>query len=200
MEAHARPAGPHAVGDDDAVLVARIVRNQDRAAFRALYLRHSRYVAGVVFRLMGDDADLEDIVQDTFVRAVERMKTLRNPAQVRAWLVTIAVRFAQGRMATRRRRGRLRSHVGHASAHASDPRDRAPADELYAALSQLPDKLRVPWFLARVEGNKLDEVAQMCDVSLATVKRRIADAQTRLDRRLETPSSPTSSPTHGGPR
>ncbi|MEM6995236.1 MAG: RNA polymerase sigma factor [Myxococcota bacterium] len=169
--------------DDDAVLVGRILRG-DRAAFRALYLRHSRYVAGVIYRLMGDDADLEDIVQDTFVRAAERLDTLRSPAQVRPWLVTIAVRFARGRMVKRRRRGWLRREVEHAAPQSSDPRDRAPADELYAALSQIPDKLRIPWFLARVEGNKLEEVAQICDVSLATVKRRIADAQTRIDRRL----------------
>lgn len=175
------------VEDDDAVLVGRILRG-DRAAFRALYVRHSRYIAGVVFRLMGDDGELEDIVQDTFVRAAERLDTLRAPAQVRPWLVTIAVRFARARMNKRRRRGWLHREVEHAAAQASDPRDRAPADELYAALSQLPEKLRIPWFLARVEGNKLQEVAVLCDISLATVKRRIADAQVRIDRRLS--SSP----------
>lgn len=176
-----------AVEDDDAVLVGRVLRG-DRAAFRMLYARHSRYVAGVVYRLMGDDADLEDIVQDTFVRAAERLDTLRSPGQVRPWLVTIAVRFAQGRMAKRRRRGWLQREVGRSAPSASDPRDRAPADELYAALAQIPDKLQVPWFLYRVEGNKLEEVAEMCEVSLATVKRRISEAQKRIDKRLS--SSP----------
>lgn len=177
------PQRPVMVAADDAVLVAQILRGE-RAGFRALYIRHNRYIAGVVFRLMGEDADLEDIVHDTFVRAAERIATLRQPEQVRAWLVTIAVRFARGRMTTRRRRGRLRRQVGDSTPYASDPRDRAPADELYAALNQIPDKLRVPWFLARVEGHKLEEVAAACDVSLATVKRRIAAAQTRLDKRL----------------
>lgn len=180
-----QPSGtrPVSVESDDAVLVGRILRG-DRAAFRALYVRHSRYVAGVVYRLMGDDADLEDIVQDTFVRAAERLESLRAPAQVRPWLVTIAVRFAQARMAKRRRRGWLRRQVSQSAPQASDPRDRAPADELYAALAQIPDKLRTPWFLARVEGNKLEEVAIICDISLATVKRRISEAQTRIDKRL----------------
>lgn len=169
--------------DSDEVLVER-VRLGDEQAFRALYLRYARYVAGVVVRLMGDDAELEDIVQDTFVRAAERLDGLRSPSHLRPWLVTIAIRFARDRWARRRRRGVLTRAFGDGSPRASDPRDRAPADELYDALDRIPDKLRVPWFLHRIEGEKLEDVATYCEVSLATVKRRIADAQTRLDRRL----------------
>lgn len=169
--------------DDDEVLVSRVLRG-DTAAFRDLYGRHSRYVAGVVHRLMGDDAELEDIVQDTFVRAAERLSTLRAPAQLRPWLVTIAVRLTQSRLTRRRRRSWIRQQFTRAAPTASDPRDRAPADELYSALDQVPDKLRVPWILHRVEGCTLEEAATSCGVSLATVKRRIADAQVRLDRRL----------------
>jgi RNA polymerase sigma-70 factor (ECF subfamily) len=179
--AHVLPLTP--VVDDDEVLVARVLRG-DALAFRDLYGRHSRYVAGVVYRLMGDDAELEDIVQDAFVRAAERLPTLRVPSQVRAWLVTIAVRLTQSRLARRRRRSWIRQHLGRAAPTVSDPKDRAPADELYSALDQVPDKLRVPWVLHRVEGCRLEDVAAACGVSLATVKRRIADAQTRLDRRL----------------
>lgn len=179
--AQARPL--HRVVDDDAVLVSRVLRGDD-AAFRDLYARHARYVAGVVFRLMGDDADLDDIVQDTFVRAADRLTTLRNRAHVRPWLVMIAVRLSQSRMTRRRRRGWLRQQIRPAMPTHSDPRDRAPAEELYAALDQIPERMRIPWILARVEGEKLEAVADLCDISLATVKRRIADAQTRLDRRL----------------
>jgi RNA polymerase sigma-70 factor (ECF subfamily) len=176
-----------AVPTPDEVLVAQVLAGSD-TAFRQLYARYARYVAGVVVRLMGDDLELDDVVQDTFVRAAERLSTLRSPAHVRPWLVTIAVRFARERLTRRRRRGRLRQAFFFAAPTASDPRDRAPAEELYAALDQLPEKLRIPWCLARVEGEKLEDVAVACDVSLATVKRRIQQAQQRLDRRLgETP-------------
>jgi RNA polymerase sigma-70 factor (ECF subfamily) len=171
------------VVDDDEVLVGRVLRG-DALALRDLYGRHSRYLAGVVYRLMGDDAELEDIVQDTFVRAAERLPTLREPAQLRAWLVTIAVRLTQSRLTRRRRRSWIRQQLGRAAPKASDPKDRAPADELYSALDQVPDRLRLPWILHRVEGFRLEDVAASCGVSLATIKRRIADAQTRLDRRL----------------
>lgn len=180
--AHVLPLTRVATDDDD-VLVSRFLRG-DPAAFRDLYGRHSRYVAGVVYRLMGDDAELEDIVQDTFVRANERLASLREPAQVRPWLVTIAVRLTQSRLTRRRRRSWIRQQINRSAPTSSDPRDRAPADELYSALDQVPDKLRVPWILHRVEGYKLEDVADSCSVSLATVKRRIAEAQVRLDRRL----------------
>lgn len=182
VPAHRLAASP--APDPDEVLVARILRG-DEEAFRRLYLRHSRYVASVIVRLSGDDAELDDIVQDTFIRAAERIATLREPAYVRRWLVTIAVRLCQGRLARRHRRGLLRKQWSHGLARSSDPEDRAPADELYAALDDVPDKLRIPWLLHRVEGEKLEDVARMCDVSLATIKRRIAGAQKKLDRRLE---------------
>jgi RNA polymerase sigma-70 factor (ECF subfamily) len=67
---------------------------------------------------------------------------------------------------------------------ASDPRDRAPVDELYDALSRVPADLRIPWVLHRVERLSLPETAAACEVSLATVKRRIADAEARIERRL----------------
>lgn len=183
MEASAHPAALRGLTVPDEVLVERILRGDDDA-FRELYLRYARYVAGVVYRLMGDDGELEDVLQDTFVRASERLGSLRSAGHVRPWLVTIAVRFAKARLARRRRRGRLDREVTHQSPTASDPRDRAPADELYAALDQIPEKLRIPWFLSRVEGEKLEDVATACGCSLATVKRRIAEAQSRLDRRL----------------
>jgi RNA polymerase sigma-70 factor (ECF subfamily) len=179
VELYALQAAP----TSDEILVERILRG-DQVAFRQLYARYARYVAGVVVRLMGDDHELDDVVQDTFVRAAERLDTLRSAAHVRPWLVTIAVRFARERLRRRRRRGQLRQSYFFAAPTASDPRDRAPADELYSALDQLPDKLRVPWCLSRIEGEKLEDVAAACDVSLATVKRRISAAQERLDRRL----------------
>jgi RNA polymerase sigma-70 factor (ECF subfamily) len=175
------------VEDPDGVLVARVLRG-DPDGFRLLYLRHAAYLAAVVTRVMGSDGDLDDIVQDTFIRATECLGGLRDPSLVRRWLATIAVRQCQARLARRRRRSWLRQQWTYAAATTSDPRDRAPADDLYAALDQIPTKLRVPWVLARVDGEKLDDVAAICEVSLATVKRRIADAQARLDRRLGDPT------------
>lgn len=57
-------------------------------------------------------------------------------------------------------------------------------DDLYDALERIPSDVRIPWVLHRIEQLSLPETALACEVSLATVKRRIADAEARLERRL----------------
>jgi RNA polymerase sigma-70 factor (ECF subfamily) len=181
VQVPAQRLAPSPAPDPDEVLVERILRG-DEDAFRRLYLRHSRYVAGVIVRLTGDDADLDDIVQDTFVRAAERLGTLRSADHVRPWLVTIAIRITHSRLVRERRRTSLLRFFVALQPAASDPRDRAPADDLGAALVRLPDDLRVPWMLHRIEGEKLEDVAVTCGVSLATIKRRIAECERRLEK------------------
>jgi RNA polymerase sigma-70 factor, ECF subfamily len=168
----------------DEALVASVRRN-DEAAFTALYQRHSPYIAGVVYRLLGDDAELDDIVQETFVAAARHLDSLVNASALRAWLVSIAVRRVHKQLSARRRRRFVLSNLFDLVARSSDPEDRRQVDELYDALDRLPVDLRVPWSLHRIEELSLPEVALACGVSLSTVKRRIADAEQRLDRRLQ---------------
>ena len=161
--------------------------------FEALYAKHARYIAGVVHRLMGHDGEVDDIVQETFVDAIDGLSRLRDPSAVRAWLVTVAVRRTRRVLASRRRRMMFAFWTVDFAPRASDPRDRAPVDDLYDALSRVPADLRIPWVLHRVERLSLPETAAACEVSLATVKRRIADAEARIERRL----GPTEGTSHG---
>ena len=166
-------------GITDAALVER-ARQADQAAFAALYQRHARYLAGVIYRLMGDDTELDDIIQETFLLASDALTGLAQPDRVRPWLVTIAVRRAHRHLARRRRRGFLLSSLAELGARFSDPDARADVDDLYRALDRLPHELRVPWVLHRIEQFSLVEAAEACAVSLATVKRRIAEAERRM--------------------
>jgi RNA polymerase sigma-70 factor (ECF subfamily) len=168
---------------DDATLIERVKRG-DEGAFTQLYQRHARYIAGVVYRLTGVDGELDDIVQETFVEALRKVGQLREPDRVRSWLVAIAVRRTHRALQVRRRRRWFGLRVAEVSPSCADPRVRQVADELYDALDRLSPKLRIPWVLHHIEDQTLPEVAQHCDVSLATAKRRIADADERLDRRL----------------
>lgn len=154
--------------------------------FEALYAKHARYIAGVVHRVMGHDGEVDDIVQETFVDAIEGLRRLHSshPSAVRAWLVTVAVRRTRRVLSSRRRRMMFAFWTVDYAPRASDPRDRAPVDELYDALARVPEDLRIPWVLHRVEHLSLPETAAACEVSLATVKRRIADAEERIQRRL----------------
>lgn len=168
----------------EASRTTKVDRGEAVPTFEAVYAKHARYVAGVVHRLMGNDGDLDDIVQETFVDAIDGLARLEDPSAVRAWLVTVAVRRTRRVLARRRRRAMFAFWVADYAPRSSDPRDRQAVDELYDALSKVPEDLRIPWVLHRVEHLSLPETAQVCEVSLATVKRRIAEAEDRLERRL----------------
>lgn len=184
MSLGSRPARfPVAAPVTDEVLVER-ANQGDEHAFSVLYRRHARYIAGVIFRLMGDSSELDDTVQETFVAAAMSLRKLKDPQSVRSWLVTIAVRHVRRRLAARQRRRWLGQEIDRQGPRISDPRLRSELDELYDVLDRMPPRLRVPWILARVEGETLAEVARFCGVSLATVKRRVAQAEHSVQRRL----------------
>lgn len=173
------------VVDDDATLVAEAIAGNERA-FAMLYKRHARYVAGVVYRLMGSDAELDDVVQEAFVDASGALASLQDPEKgLRPWLARIAVRRVHKRFAKRRRWRWLLGAAGQVTPTSTDPRARQPVDALYEALDGLAPNLRVPWSLHHIEGETLPEVAKICDVSLATAKRRIAEAAAWIERRLK---------------
>jgi RNA polymerase sigma-70 factor, ECF subfamily len=177
------PPGPLTLTLDDAALVER-ARGDDEAAFTALYHRYAHYVAGVVYQLIGDDAEVDDIVQETFVDAKAGLTDIEEPPAVRRWLVVIAIRRVQRVLLRRRVRRWYTRRAAELSPRASDPRDAAPVEELYDALDRIPAKLRVPWILAHLAGMPLAEAAGACEVSLATLKRRIVEADQRLARKL----------------
>jgi RNA polymerase sigma-70 factor (ECF subfamily) len=175
----------------DVDLVER-ARTGDRWAEEALYHRHVQYLMGMVIRLLGDRVESEDIVQDTFVIALDRMATLRQPEAVRAWLAQIAVSLVRRRL----RRARLLSALGFGHPLAwidlesvavkdADAQTRLELASAARALSMLPTNERLAWMLRHVEGESLDQISRMCDCSLATAKRRVKAAEQHLDRHFE---------------
>lgn len=182
----ADPDGP----DDDGALVARALGG-DSSAEAMIYRRHARVLGGLAARLVGCRADAEDIVQETFVIALEHLRDLRDPSSLRAWLTRIAVTQAQRRLRTRR----LLHWLGLDRTEADLPLDalaspdagpetRAELARLAALLDRCPAPERVAWTLHRVEGETLEAVAAACDCSLATAKRRIAAVEARIDRQF----------------
>jgi RNA polymerase sigma-70 factor (ECF subfamily) len=171
----------------DAQLVA-LSRNGDTAAFEVLYRRHASFAIHLAARVEGSTRDVEDIVQDAFLRAFERLRDLSDRAAFRSWLGAIVVHAVRSRM----RRARLMNLLGMgkstepfdldavASPEAS-PHVRAQIAQIYALLRTLAADDRIAWTLRAVEGHELETVAHLTRCSLATVKRRIARAQRFLD-------------------
>jgi len=177
------PAEP-AVSDE--VLVTRALSG-DSDARRTLYERHFDYVTGMSARLLRSRDASEDVVQDAFVMAFERLASLREPAAFRGWLAAIAVSFVRRRL----RKQRLLRALGLDGSHDDAALDRLARDDASAearselaaldlVLQTLPANHRIAWMLRHVEGEALDDVAVACDCSLATVKRWISAADERV--------------------
>jgi RNA polymerase sigma-70 factor (ECF subfamily) len=169
---------------DDHELV-NSVKEGEQGAFRELYQRHARSVAGTVYRLLGRDDEVDDVIQETFLEAYRAMGDLRDPGSVRGWLRTTAVRCTYRKLRRRRRRRRLTKLVQQDAHVEVNSRDEELTATLYTALEQIDPDLRVPWILRHLEERSLAEVADMCEISVATTKRRLAKARDRLRRRLD---------------
>lgn len=156
----------------------------DEQAFGTLYRRHSRYVAGIVYRLIGSDADVDDVVQLTFIEALQSLKTLVQKESFRGWLYRISVRQVNRRLKKRWRFGRLRSALEFIVPTKSDLRDADSVVDLYTALEAAAPEDRTAWLLHHVQGESLPDSARLCDTSLSTVKRRIGRAERIVARSL----------------
>ncbi len=176
------------MGPSDAVLVLA-ARAGEAWAQEALFRRHAHMVNGLAFRLTGRDADVDDLVQDSFVAAFAGLDRLDDPQAFAAWLGSIVVRTA-GKVLRRRslleRLGLQRRNdpidIDTIAARVAGPEIAAELRRTYARLEQLPAEQRVAFLLRRVEGMELEEVARTMGSSLATTKRRIAAAQQVVDR------------------
>lgn len=144
----------------------------------ACFERWAPYVGAVGLKLLGTHEGLDDLVQDVFLAAVRGLRGLRDPAAVKGWLSTVTVRLAQKRL----RRERLKSFfirragdedVADASA---TPEQRVLLAQIYAVLKKQAVEDQVAWTLRHLEGERLEQVALLTGVSLATTKRRIKRA------------------------
>lgn len=156
----------------------------DMGAFEHLYRRHAAFALNLAVRLQGSSSDVEDVVHDAFLRARARLEDLRDASAFRGWLGSIVVRLVRSRL----RRLRLLqtlgiSHSGEpveldaVASQEAGPEARALLAQVYALLRTMPADDRIAWTLRYVERHRLEAVAELCECSLATAKRRIGRAQ-----------------------
>jgi RNA polymerase sigma-70 factor, ECF subfamily len=174
-------AFPYAGNDEQLV---RDLRARQPAASQHLYARFAQPVRGLVFRLLGHDAELEDTVQDVFVRAIESIGRLREAAALGSWVMGIAVRTARIRLQTRRRRRWLSflapAEVPEVAAPEASPEVREALRALARVLDELPTDERIAVVLRFGEHMTLPEAALTCGVSLSTFKRRLGRGEERF--------------------
>jgi RNA polymerase sigma-70 factor (ECF subfamily) len=176
------PAEQDRTGAESLVAAAR---GGDRDALAALWQTHRRWIAAVLLTYMPHDADLEDLLQEVAMRMVNRIETLRDNANVRAWLRAVAVNVARS---TARSHGTRRRHEGPGMRpleEVSGPaRWSQRLDEEALAMvdriGRLPEQYREPLVLRAVQGMNTKQIAEVLELAPATVDTRIARARRML--------------------
>jgi RNA polymerase sigma-70 factor, ECF subfamily len=171
------------------IATLRVVRPGERASFLDdVYRRYCPYVAAVILRLDGREAEVDDLVQEVFAEAARGIEGLRDADAVKGWLATIAVRLVRRRLRLRRMRRFLGLDSGADYAQlvdrAASAVDRLLVRAVYQVLDELPVEDRLAFSLHHIEGEKLEGVARLCGCSAATAKRRIARAQRAIEARM----------------
>ena len=165
-----------AIRRDDFDLAQRCVSG-DRAAQRELFQRERRRVHVILYRVLGSNADMEDLLQETFIEIFRSIPSFRGEAALGTWLDRIAVRVAYAHL-TRRRVDIVRLAV------VPEPISREPgADEramtrqaagrLYEALDRVPAAQRIAFSLHVVDGRPVKQVAHTMEASVVATKVRI---------------------------
>jgi RNA polymerase sigma-70 factor (ECF subfamily) len=158
---------PPSVLDSAQIDIARLVRDAqrgDRAAFADLYQRFARMVHGIVLaRTVRTEVD--DVVQDVFVTALERLADLREPAAFGGWLATIA----RHRATDYRRRTPITESLVDDVAAPRDP-DYLESRAILDAVRALPDAYRETLILRLVEGMTGAEIADRTGLTAASVR------------------------------
>ena len=185
---------PLAVADDPAILQG--LRAQDAAVIEKVIRSNSGRLLSVARRMLGNEADAQDAVQDAFLNAFRSLDSFHGDARLSTWLHRILVRAAL--MKLRRRRRKPETSIDdllpkfHADGHAALPavaRDESPTtalerqevrDQVQAAIDRLPENYRTVLVLRDIEGLGTEEAAQMLGESTAAVKTRLHRARMAL--------------------
>jgi len=153
-------------------------------AAAAFYDRHAPSVHALVFRLMGPDAEIDDVVNDVFVRALESMSRLRDPGALRSWVYGITVRTVAIRFQKRSRQRWLRfmspEDVPEVVAPAVSGELGEALREVHAILHGMDPDERIALLLHRVEGLSLEGAAEAAGTSVSTYRRRLARGEAKF--------------------
>jgi RNA polymerase sigma-70 factor (ECF subfamily) len=166
----------HSVDSADDGLV-QAARQGDRAAFGRLYQRYRRMVHGILLSYVAY-GDAEDLLQDVFVQAMERVDGLRDDGAFGGWLA----RMARNRALDHQRRARPTVEATEANCGAARPDEGAAA---LAAIRQLPEAYRETLVLRLVEGMTGPEIAARTGLTADSVRVNLCRGMKLLRARLE---------------
>lgn len=195
------PPVPPASADTDLMLVERTVAG-DQKAYELLVIKYQRRIERLIGRMVRDVDLVQDIAQETFIRAYRALAQFRGEAQFYTWLYRIAVNTAKKALVDLKRdplvsESSLRggddddetSSVGNDLTTAETPETVLAAKEIAAAVNAameaLPDELRQAVTLREIEGLSYEEIAEAMSCPIGTVRSRIFRAREAISAKVK---------------
>ena len=174
---------------EDADLV-RLCQNGDVAAFEELFHRHQGRVYSVTRRMMNNEEDAEDLVQEIFLKAYQKIDKFKYTSAFSTWLYRLAVNQCIDQL--RKRKNSVNAMPLEEAILQVDedtPEDHALLDDrnrqIWSAINSLRDKERAIIILKDIEGLSYKEIAEVFKCSLGRVKSRLHEARQKLKAILE---------------
>ena len=179
----------------DNALVKR-AQQGDKSAFDLLVRKYQHRIAAVVSRFIRDYGECQDVVQDSFIKAYKSLNSFRGDSQFYTWMYRIAVNTAKNHLASRKRRPGADVELEDAEfieggiyvQNNDTPEHELLREELAQVVSkvlaQLPDEIRQAITLREMEGLSYEEIAEVMNSPVGTVRSRIFRAREAIDARL----------------
>ena len=182
----------------DQLLVERIQKG-DRQAFNLLVSKYQRRLMRLVSRLVRDQAEAEDIVQETFIKAFRALRHFRGDSAFYTWLYRIGINTAKSHLVTQARHGTVPSDIDAGQTEGGEEhealRDINTPESLLAskqivqtvnaAMDLLPLELRTAIVLRELEGLSYEEISQVMVCPIGTVRSRIFRAREVIAEKLK---------------
>jgi len=186
------------MADDERRLLERLWR-RDEAAFNELVRRHQGPVFRLLERMLGNSAEAEDVAQDVFVSAFKAIDGFRGDSALGTWLYRIAANHGKNRLKYLARRGKtgvreLDEQTAAVSA-AADARPITPVEQvesqeaqghLQQAFASLDEEQRLLLSLRDMENMSYEEIRQVTELPIGTVKSKLHRARLALHERFTT--------------
>jgi len=184
-------------GETDQQLVAR-VQNGDTRAFDLLVLKYQHKILGLISRYVHDADEVQDVAQEAFIKAFRALPRFRGDSAFYTWLYRIAINTAKNHLVSRSRRPPGSDvdvedaeyyEAGGALRDIENPENALFGAELKAvvelAIENLPDDLRTAVTLREFDGLSYEDIAEIMDCPVGTVRSRIFRAREAIDGRVK---------------
>lgn len=182
---------------NDQQLVARVQKG-DRRAFDLLVIKYQHRVVALVSRFIPDFAEAQDVTQEAFIKAYRALPNFRGESQFYTWMYRIAVNTAKNYLVSRNRRTPIRDiDVDDAEFFADEGnmKDVASPEKLIArdqlqqvvfdAIAALPEDLRMAITLREMDGLSYEDIAQVMNCPIGTVRSRIFRAREAIEKKMQ---------------